>query len=349
MGIHGDLNMKVLVIDPGVDFSCSDVSHGWTAGFQQAGCDVVEFNLSDRLNFYAAAHIKDPDGTWIKALDNDAVVKLTGKGITAVAMEWWPDLVVFVSGFYVPPDVYQLLRARRMRTVMLMTESPYEDERQIEKADWVDATIINDPTNLDQFQAVNPSSWYLPHAHDPARHRPGPARPELMSDFVFVGTGYPSRIEFFEQVDWGGADVAFAGNWQGLEAGSPLLKYVAHDIDKCCPNEDTIDLYRSTKVSANLYRREAQRPELEAGWSMGPREVELAATGCFYLTESRGENREALPMVPTFDGPADFSDKLAWWLDHDQARHKIAGQARAAVADRTFTSNAGQLLRLLGT
>lgn len=340
--------VKVLLIDPGVDFSCSDVSHGWRAGFETAGCQAVEFNLSDRLNFYAASHIKNGDGEWIKALDNDAVVRLTAKGISAVAFEWWPDLVVFVSGFYVPPDTYQLLRARRIRTVMLFTESPYEDERQIERAGWVDAAVVNDPTNLDQFRAANPASWYLPHAHDPARHRPGPARPELASDFAFVGTGYPSRIGFFERVDWADADVALAGNWQGLDDDSPLRKYLAHDVDKCCPNEDTIDLYRSAKASANLYRREAQRPELEAGWSMGPREVELAATGCFYLTEARGENREVLPMVPTFDGPADFGDKLRWWLTHDPQRETVSLAARLAVVDRTFTSNARQLLELLG-
>lgn len=341
--------MKVLVVDAGVDFSCADVATGWRAGLAAAGCDVANFNLSDRLNLYAQAHIEAATGGWVKALDNEAVVRLTAKGILAAAFEWWPDVVVFVSGFYVPPDTYHLLRARRMRTVMLFTESPFEDDRQIERSAWVDTAIVNDPTNLDKFRAVNPNSWYLPHAHDPARHRPGPARAELVSDFCFVGTGYPSRIAFLEAVDWHGADVALAGNWQALTVGSPLRKYLAHDVDRCCPNEDTVGLYQSTKASANLYRREAQRPELEAVWSMGPRELELAATGCFYLTEARGENRQVLPMVPTFDGPGDFSEKLAWYLARSDERAEISTQARAAVADRTFEHNAAELLRLLAT
>lgn len=342
--------MKVLIVDPGVDFSCSDVSHGWRGGFEQVGCQVVEFNLADRLNLYAAAHIRREDsGEYVKALGNEDVVRLAAKGISATAFEWWPDIVVFVSGFYVPPDIYDLLRARGMRTVMLGTESPYEDERQIERAGWTDAVVVNDPTNLDGFRAVNPASWYLPHAHDPRRHRPGPPIDGFRSDFCFVGTGYPSRVEFFEQVDWRGADVAFAGNWQGLSPGSPLLKFVAHDIDRCCPNEETVGLYQSTACSANLYRREAQRVDLEVGWAMGPREVELAATGCFYLTEARGENREVLPMVPTFDGPADFGEQLAWYLARPDVRTDISTRARAAVADRTFEHNAAELLRLLAT
>ena len=143
----------------------------------------------------------------------------------------------------------------------------------------------------------------------------------------------------------GGADVLLAGNWQQLTDRSPLLPYVAHDLAECLPNDQTADLYRGTKVSLNLYRREAERKELEAGWAMGPREVELAACGTFYLTEERGENREVLPMIPTFDGPADFSDKLAWWLAHDAERAEVAAAAQAAVAGRTFADNVRRMLQ----
>ncbi len=99
----------------------------------------------------------------------------------------------------------------------------------------------------------------------------------------------------------------------------------------------------------NIYRREAERPALAQGWSMGPREVELAATGTFFLTEARGENRAVLPMIPTFDSPADFEEQLRWWLAHDTERQAVADAARAAIAPRTFKANAAELLRTLAT
>ena len=80
---------------------------------------------------------------------------------------------------------------------------------------------------------------------------------------------------------------------------------------------------------------------------MGPREIEMAATELFYLRDPRPEGNQVLPMLPTFDGPGDASEKLRWWLAHDAEREKMARQARAAVADRTFTSNARRLLQLL--
>ncbi len=134
-------------------------------------------------------------------------------------------------------------------------------------------------------------------------------------------------------------------NWRNLPERSPLRKYLAHDIEECCPNETTVDLYASTKVSANLYRKEAT--ESADGWAMGPREVELAATGTFFLREPRGESDLVLDMLPTFDSPEDFSDQLRWWLRHDDARIEAARLAHLAVADRTFDRNAAQMLSLL--
>jgi len=139
--------------------------------------------------------------------------------------------------------------------------------------------------------------------------------------------------------------VAIGGQWRELAEDSPLRKFLLHDIEECVPNENAAYLYASTKASANLYRKEATHNA--DGWAMGPREVELAACGTFYLTEARGENREALPMVPTVDGPDDFSEKLAWWLAHSSEREAVAAEALAAVADRTFHTNARRLLQLV--
>lgn len=336
--------MKVLVARPGPGFSVQDVAQGWVDGLRAAGCQVVDYNLEDRLAFYGNAQVEGKP-----AFSPDAAVHLAVKGIGTTLYEWWPDLVVVISGFFLQPALYELMRARGHKVALIHTESPYQDDEQIDRAGLADVNIVNDPTNLDRFRSVNPRSWYLPHAYDPSRHHPRPAKDECRSDFCIVGTGYPSRVAFLEQIDWTGIDVALAGNWASLADDSPLRKFVAHDIDACCDNDEAVDLYCATKISANLYRREAQRPELSAGWAMGPREVELAACGTFFLTEPRGENLEVLPMVPTFDGPDEFSDQLRWYLTRPDERAAIATAARAAMSDRTFFSNARELLRLLGS
>lgn len=338
--------MRVLLVHPGPHFSVSDVFVGWEEGLREVGCSVATFNLHDRLSFYSLAVRQTTDGELIRMVDEEGACRLASKGIQAACFEWWPDVVIIVSCFYIPADILDVIRARRIKVVILHSESPYEDDRQLERAAHADLNIINDPTNLDRFMRVAPVA-YLGHAYRPAVHCPGPAKPELASDFAFVGTGYQSRIDFLERVDWTGVDVALGGNWQQLDPDSPLRKFVAHDIEHCVDNTETVDAYRSTKASANLYRREAERPELSGGWAMGPREVELAATGTFFLREARGEGDDVLPMVPTFDGPEDFETQLRWYLDHDDERQAVADRARAAIADCTFAASAAQLLRLL--
>lgn len=338
--------MRWLVVEPGPHFSVADVCDGWASALTAAGEEVVRYNLGDRLSFYEQAHL-ERDGEFVKAFDIEGAVALATKGITATAMEWWPDVVLVVSGFFPPELVYRVLRGRGMTVVTVCTESPYEDDRQIARAAWSDIVLLNDPTHIDGprgFRSVNPNTYYVPHAYDPARHHPGDPDPDLASDVVFVGTGYPSRVELLEAVDWSGIDLTLAGNWR-VGPGSPLARHLAHEVEECCPNEETVRLYQSARASFNIYRREATATA--DGWAMGPREVELAACGTFYVTEARGENRAVLPMVPTFETASELEKSLRWFLDHEDERTEIARQACDAVADRTFTANVDSLLTIL--
>lgn len=329
--------MRVLAIEPGPEFSVADVHNGWVRALRNLGCEVYEFDFGNRLEFY----------TSVAKFSTEQAIGVAAQGIRTAAFDFWPDVVLVTTGVFVPSFTYEVLRARGMKTVMLLTESPYEDPAQIARAHIADLVLINDPTNLDGFREVNPNTHYMPHAYDPDVHHPRAPELEFASDFCFVGTGFPSRVEFFEQVHWSDIDVALAGNWQGTRIDSPLRSFMVHPLDHCLDNADAARMYASTKASVNFYRRESQEGQSAQGWAMGPREVELAACGTFFLTEERGENREVLPMVPTFEGSQDFEQQLRWYLANDSAREEVALKAREAISDRTFESNAAALLNRL--
>ena len=253
-----------------------------------------------------------------------------------------------MSSFFMPPELLDLARSYGTRVVLLHTESPYEDERQLALAPHADVNLLNDPTNIERFAEVS-IARYVPHAYRPDVHRPGPAVEKWRSDFAFVGTGYPTRIRFFERMTrhFDGVDVLLAGNWQAIEPDSPLRKYVPHELDDCFDNADGVDVYRSTRIGINLYRREAENPALSEGLTMGPREVEMAATGLFFMRDPRPEGDDVLHMLPTFASPEDAAEQVRYWLAHEDERNELAAKARDAVADRTFVNHAAALLRLL--
>lgn len=339
--------MRVLVVHPGPHFSVADVFTGIVSGLAANNVEVCTLNLDDRLNFYSEVML-DRGGQLRKALSPEAAVMMAAKGLEVMLYEWWPDMVVIVSGFFIPPEIWGVLARRPHHVVYWCTESPYEDDRQANASRYADTVILNDPTNLESYRtSINPRTFYLPHSYDPDKHRPRRRDPELACDFAFVGTGFPSRVDFFESVNWDGIDARFGGNWQAVDDGSPLLPLLLHDRGECMDNADAARLYAAAKVTANLYRKEHSDGAHAKGWAMGPREVELAACGSFFLREPRGEGDELFPMLPTFTSADEFESLLRWWLAHPRQRQAAAKAARAAVADRTFANTAAQLLRLV--
>ncbi len=348
--------MRVLLVHPGPDFSVHDCFVGWKEALTGLGVELGIYNMNDRLALYDGAFVDtgkvDADGhpEMRKALTHDQAIAFAANGLLNACYIAWPDVVICVSAFFTGVNMLDIMRSRGHKIVLIHTESPYQDQEQIARAAHADISLINDPTNLAAFQEVTKAE-YVPHAYRPKLHKPGLADPNLTSDLAFVGTGYNSRIEFFEAMDLGGLNVLLGGNWEPLaeedHEDSPLHQYMATELHECLDNEQTVDVYRSAKAGINFYRREGTDTDQATGWAMGPREIEMAATGLFYLRDPRPEGDKLLPMLPTFTSPEDASIKLRWWLAHDKERVHAAEQARAAVAPRTFDANARRLLRMI--
>jgi hypothetical protein len=340
--------LRVLVVAPGPDFSVSDVYRGWAEGFASIGCETRLFELDRLLDWYSGAHIKTLDDEWIRPYDNEQAKRLAAGHIKSECYTFWPDVVVVISGFYMYEMLVEILGNRGHKLALVCTESPYEDDAQLIKANWgFDAVALNDPTNLEVFsESFKDAAIYTPHCYRPAVHYPGPSTHK--SDVAFVGTGFPSRQAFMNRVDWAGIDLALAGNWQNVSKF--LTSCVIHDIEDCLDNADTAEVYRGTQASFNLYRTETNGGLLDAhnGWAMGPREVELAACGTWFARQSRPESNQVLSMLPTFNSPEELGEQLRWALANPDQRQIAAERARAAVANRTFPNNAKRLLQALG-
>lgn len=335
--------MRAVVVAPGPDFSVQDVYRGWCTGLREIGVDVVEFNLNDRLGFFTEIQL-ERGGELRRAFDLPGAVEATFEGLQSVLYRAWPDFIVCVSGFFTDGRLLDdIRRTRPHKLVMIHTESPYEDDRQVSLSEHFDVNIVNDPQNLDRYPN---GTLYVPHAYDPKVHHPDGRGDEW--DFSFVGTGYPSRIDYLESVDFGDARVGIGGNWPNLSDDSPLRPHLLNEPGECIDNTETAEIYRSSTMSANLYRVEAERPELSTGWAMGPREVELAACGTFFTRDPRGEGDEVFPMLPKVTDPRELSQIIAWSMSHPDERQAAADLARAAISDRTFESNARRLMAALG-
>jgi hypothetical protein len=329
-----------------------DLYEGWVEALRGLGEQVLPYNLGDRLTFYDAAHVEsgpeDPGGIkqFRKAVTREQAIELAANGILSAAYKFWPDVVLLVSAFFTPPELLEILRARRHKIVILHTESPYQDDEQQTRGAYADINLLNDPANLDSWRALGPRAEYMPHAYRPAIHYPGNGGPRPY-DLAFAGTGFPSRVEFFTKMDLQDLDVRLAGCWLDLPEDSPLRNWIDGDPEECIDNADTAALYRQAKTGINFYRREAEDAHKGEGWAIGPREIEMAACGLWFARDGRPESDQLFPMLPAFTDAREAGELIRWALIADGQREKAAAAAREAIADRTFENNARKLLAML--
>lgn len=350
--------MRILVVHPGPNFSVADVHAGWYEALRELGCEVASYNLDDRLQFYASAYVhtgaKNDQGQpqFRKAMTDEQACLAAMQGLSHAAYTFWPECILFISCFFINAGTLQLLKSRGHKIVLHQTECPYQDESQLVRAVFADVNLLNDPVNISRYRELDGIAEYMAHAYRPSVHYPRPPGeppdPLLNADLAFVGTGFESRIRFFEAMNLDGLQVILGGQWKQLTGDSPLHKYLAHDQEHCIDNDETARIYRSAKAGINFYRQEWE-DVADPGpvWAMGPREIEMAACGLPFIRDPRGEGDEILPMLPTFSGPEDAAEKIRWLSAHPGIRLKIAAQAREAIAGRTFANNARRLLQLL--
>ena len=276
-----------------------------------------------------------------------AIAQLATKGLLEDVVESRPDVVFFISAFYQSGRQLKLLRDLGLKIVMLHTESPYQDDEQMLRGRYADLNLLNDPVNLAAWKATGPA-LYVPHSYDPDVHYPVYPR-SYSADFTFVGTAFRSRCEFFSAMDFSGIATVLGGNgWDTVDPEfTSLLNYLGHQPGECVDNAETARVYRMSRTGINFYRRESEDAHKGEGVAIGPREVEMAACGLFFLRDPRPESDDVFPMLPTFDGPADAEEQLRWWLDHTRLREDSADRALMAVQDRTFDNRATEVCAMM--
>ncbi len=261
------------------------------------------------------------------------------------------DGVLIISGMYIHPDILVMLRAIDIRTAMLLTESPYDQEHEAMAARYVDVGWTNERSSVEFLRehSDNPHITYLPHAYDPALHTPTPSRLDAQvpaHDVVFVGTCFRERVEALDAVDWTDVDLGLYGSWDMLPKRHRLRQYVRGDV---IDNAQAAALYRRAKIGLNLYRTSKgfgyDGARVESADSLNPRALELAACGTFQISDYRAEVREVFEgTVMTCADLAELNGMIRTMLSMSGERASLAQHARQAIQQHTFAARAEQIV-----
>jgi spore maturation protein CgeB len=349
----------MLLVHPGASISTADVYRGYRDALAAQGHELREYLLDARIDEagafltrrYRKAGLPKPSA---KLIIGKACADIVGHALYH-AVDW----VVVFSAMYCDPDMLVMLRRAGVRTALVFSESPYDDEPQSRVAPVADVVFTNERASVPVLRRANPNTHYLPHACDPGRHRPGGAGEGAGTpghDVVFVGTLFRERIELLSAVDWSGIDLGLYGSFTLLGSRSKLRRHIRGGY---VDNATTAALYRRAKIGLNLYRtscgfgRDAPRIAAGQAESLNPRAYELAACGAFHLSDQRAEVEEIFntphALVPTFSNAGELGRLVRFYLNPacESGRRDMARRLPARVAAHTYAARAEQLVSAL--
>lgn len=366
--------MRILVVDPGADWSTKDVFDGLVHGLRTNGHEVLPYYFGRRFGILSNALQQ----AWRKRgrtaaergprpTIGDASLWASELSVTW-AMRHDPDVVLIVSAMYFHPDALLLLKQARRRdgrsipVGILLTESPYDIDKEARVATMADIVWTNERTAVDVLRRVQPRTFYLRHGYHPERHRTdsplvsadgtpfvqpdGSPLTIPAHDVVFVGTSFQERVEVLSGVNWDGIDLGLYGMWTSLPSRHPLRQFVKSGAVQ---NDFTAALYRSAKIGLNFFRQSMgfgrKAPRILGSESLGPRNYELAATGCFHVSDFRKEVVETFgELVPTFQTAEELEFQVRRWLADDSGRQAIAARLPVAVRGHSWVERAQQVV-----
>lgn len=333
------MKRKVMVVHPGVSWSVADWFDGLVYGMEQF--DDVELQVYNLPGMIDVSQML-LEAQWSAAgspQDNKPsagdVYYRASSFILERALRWGADAVVVIAGMYFHPDFLLMLRRAGIRVVTVLTESPYRDDGQLPYMQHADSVCVNERTTAVALQRMGANAFYLPAGYIPARHSPEATLDTRVTahDLVFVGTPWPERTALFNALARDemlpGVDVGIYGAFR------PEGFYREWVRDGITENETTAQLYRRAAIGLNLHR---SHPTAE---STNNRTYELAASGCFFVSDERAELvQEFGDAVPTFGSVEELAALVLYYKDRPQERADRVRKALQCVSGHTWLSRA---------
>jgi len=348
--------LKILVVSPVPTYATWDVYEGHVQGLRALdGVEVMEMRYSKVWNMFADfKEFMEVTGRVEYNTINHTL--MAGDRIVMNAIVQEVDLVHFVAPMHINPVTLRVLKQYvGVKTSAYFTECPYDDDWTLKLAEVFDYCFVCDKTSVLPFRERNLNTHYIGHAYNPERHMMN-GKEKKESDVVFIGTNFPSRVTFLEQVNWEGIDLRLHGLMRLGQ--SPLKAFVRGT--QAIPNTAALDIYRKARIGLQLHRKDGYDPSRAAkgkrarkgglvgatplknlvAHSLGPRSYELAACGVFQVSDAgRPELEEVFgDSVPTYRTPDELGALLHQYLDDPVLREEAAARQHKAVQPYTFES-----------
>jgi len=336
---------RLSLVYPGQSSGNYDVAEGYKNALRGLGyhTNTVKLNqlIIDWTEYHRFRGITRGDPNY--QYTQQDIVKSASLEAAMRVMENSPDYTIIIDGSSIHKDFYLWMRRMRIPTIVIGTESPYFDHIVAWINKFADYMFVNDKHSAEIMGVP-----YLPVGYDEEVHHPMSVADTYQSDVVFVGNGYPERIQILSQVDWTDIDFKLFGKYP-IDYGHPLAPYYKETV---IPNRIAALYYAGSKIVINLNRISQDfegKHKITEAVSLSARPYEAAACGTLVISEYRPGIYELFGKnAVTFESGAELDSLIHYYLEHDDERREIAKKQHSAVQKHSYTERAKAFLCKVG-
>jgi spore maturation protein CgeB len=317
---------RITLIFPAQPTGNHDVAVGYAKAFRLLGhsTDIIPYHRFFKQWKEYHRFFDIINGTRSNFSQEDTMQSATLNIVLGV-MQTDPDCVVIVDGTGIHKSGWEWFRRLGIKTVVIGTESPYQDKFVAHVGQIADKTFVND------FNSASRMGFE-------SRYR---------CDTVFVGSGFSERVDILSGVNWDGIDLRLIGHYKiGLD--HVLEPYY---VDSFVSNAHAALMYNGAKISLNLNRTSVDYKGLwhiPEAVSLSPRAYEIAACGGFMISQYRPEIDSIFgDLVPTFNTSEELDALIHYWLEKDKERMEIGDELAKIVRPHSYVERAKRVLQAI--
>ena len=263
------------------------------------------------------------------------------RAILSAARHGRPEIFLAFKGTYVFASTLKQLQAQGVRTycvypdVSFRVHGPY-----IPKAlpcyDWVFTTKTFGIEDMREQLGMTRTSFIL-HAADPDLHRPVPLTADDSNQFgcdaSFIGTWSPKKEAMLTQLveQLPGLQLrVFGSQWDRVGTDSPLSPHI---MGRPVYTLDYVKAILASKI--NIAILSEARQGASAGDQITSRTFHIPASGGFMLHERTDEVLQVFEEgkhMACFSDAAELTDKIRYYLEHDEKRAQIVAAGHEETA-----------------
>ena len=271
--------------------------------------------------------------------DVDLVISANLGEAIARARESGCNLFIAFDGEELHRGICARLAALCGRSILWVTEDPYETTVNIQNSAFFDLVFSNDSASVSRY---GDKGRHLPLASDPDLHFLEVQEDNsCLYDLFFAGTAWPNRVALLKQIIDHISDLKtklVLPHNEHLPAPSKTLPLPESAYSWRMPNSQFVQFANRSRVTLSLHREFTSSPGgSPMAMTPGPRLFEVALAGGFQLVDLALQETEDyftkdLEFVG-FHSPGEAIEKLKYYLKHPDERLAIAraGQVRASL------------------